>query len=79
MLIFEPTRSDSLSIEYKKNNGSWQSYRTVSFNATDGRTRTYFKKLLRANEFQWRVKSEAGNFKLLEYRIDISVSEEDKN
>lgn len=79
MILFEPLRSGAMTVQYKKNNGNWTTYRTVSFTGVDGRTRQYFTKLVRANEYQWRITSSTGDFKLLEYKIDISVSPEDKS
>lgn len=78
MLLFEPTRTGSLTLEYRRNGGAWKEYKTVSFNPVDGRTRIYCKKHIRANEFQWRIRSASGNFKLLEYKIEMSPSLEDK-
>lgn len=79
MVLFEPIRSGAFTVQYKKNNGNWVNYRDVYFEAIDGRTREYFTKLVRANEYQWRIISGAGDFKLLEYKIDISASKEDKS
>lgn len=78
MILFDPLRTGTLTVQYKRNGGNWVTYRTVSFTGVDGRTRQYFTKLVRANEYQWRILSSAGNFKLLEYKIDISTSPEDK-
>ena len=78
MLLFEPTRTGSMTLEYRRNGGDWKLYKTVSFNSVDGRTRVYCKKNIRANEFQWRIRSSSGNFKLLEYKIEMSPSLEDK-
>ncbi len=78
MILFEPIRTGSFVVEYKRNGGSWNTYRTISFTGVDGRTRQYFTKLVRANEYQWRITSSSGNFKLLEYKLDISLSSEDK-
>ena len=79
MLLFEPIRTGSLTVEYSRNGGAFTPYRTVSFTGVDGRTRQYFTKLVRANEYQWRITSSTGDFKLLEYKMDISVSKEDKS
>lgn len=78
MLLFEPIRTGTMVLEYKRDGGAWKTYKTVSFNPVNGRTRVYCKKHIRANEFQWRICSSTGNFKLLEYRIDMSPSLEDK-
>ena len=79
MLLFEPIRTGSMTIQYRRNGGAWTTYRTINFTAVDGRTRQYFTKLVRANEYQWRILSSTGDFKLLEYKIDISMSPEDKS
>jgi hypothetical protein len=78
MILFEPIRTGALTVQYSRNGGAWTTYRTVSFTSVDGRTRQYFTKLVRANEYQWRITSSSGDFKLLEYKIDISTSAEDK-
>jgi hypothetical protein len=78
MLLYQPTRNGSMILEYRRNGGSWVTYKTVSFSGIQGRSRAYITKLIRANDFQWRVRSSTGNFKLLEYRIEISASPEDK-
>jgi hypothetical protein len=78
MILFRPTRTGNFNVEYRKNSSDWVQYKNISFAATQGRTRIYFTKLIRANEFQWRVLCERGNLDLLEYKIDLSVSPEDK-
>jgi len=78
MLLYEPTRPGTLTIEYRKNSGAWVNYKTQSFSAAQGRTRLYITKLIRANDFQWRLRSSTGNFKLYEYRLEVSASPEDK-
>jgi hypothetical protein len=78
MLLYHPFRNGSLLLEYRRNGGAWVNYKTLTFNAVQGRTRGYITKLIRANEFQWRIRSSTGNFKLLEYRIEVSASPEDK-
>lgn len=79
MILYEPIRTGSFTVEYRKNGGAWNTYKTVSFDALDGRTRRYFTKLIRANEYQWRLTSSTGDFKLLEFKIDLSASPEDKS
>lgn len=79
MILYEPLRTGSFTIEYSKNGGTWNTYKTINFTAVDGRTRKYFTKLIRANEYQWRLTSSTGDFKLLEFKIDLSVSPEDKS
>ena len=78
MILLEPIRSGETTIEYRRNGGSWKTYKTVSFNPVDGRTKVYCRKNIRANEYQWRIRSSTGNFKLLEYKIELSPSLEDK-
>lgn len=78
MVLYHPTRNGSMTLEYRRNGGSWINYKTVTFNGVQGRSRAYVTKLIRANDFQWRIRSSTGNFKLLEYRIDVSASPEDK-
>jgi hypothetical protein len=79
MILFEPIRSGSFNITYRKNNTGWTLYKTVAFDATQGRTRMYFTKLVRANEYQFRIRCSEGDFKLLEFKIDLSATPEDKN
>jgi hypothetical protein len=79
MILFEPIRSGSFNITYRKNNTGWTLYKTVAFDGTQGRTRMYFTKLVRANEYQFRIRCSEGDFKLLEFKIDLSATPEDKN
>jgi hypothetical protein len=76
-ILYQGIRPGSFTVWYRKNNGNWIEYRTVAVTDTQ-RRRTYFKKLIRANEYQWRVTSTNSSIKLLEYRIDVSASPEDK-
>jgi hypothetical protein len=78
MVLFESWRAGSFTLQYSRNGGPWQNYKTVEFTSMQGRTRTYCVKLVRANEYQFRIVSSEGNFKLLEYKIDVSASPEDK-
>ena len=78
MLLHQPLRDGTLTLEYKRNGGNWIAYKTQNFHVTEGRKRTYCTKLIRANEFQWRVRCSSGNTKLLEYKLTISGSPEDK-
>lgn len=78
MILFEPTRAGAMDIYYRRNGGNRVLAKTVSFNAVQGRTRAYIKKLVRANDYQFEIESSSGNFKLLEYRIDLTPSKEDK-
>lgn len=77
MLLYQGVRNGSFSLQYCKNGGAWQTYKTITVTDTT-RRRAYLRKLIRANEFQWRVTSSSGDFKLLEFRIDVSESQEDK-
>ena len=78
MVLFKPVRGGKFIVSYRKDFTSWVAYKTVTFDATQGRTRAYFTKLIRANEFQWRIICDKGDIQLLEYKIDISASPEDK-
>ena len=77
MLLYQGIRTGAFTVQYSKNGGDWVTYKTVTVSDTD-RHRVYFRKLIRANEFQWRIRSTTGDFKLLEFRIDVSASQEDK-
>jgi len=80
MLLIRPIRDGSLTLEYRKNGrNNWVSWKTLSFTNTERRVRLYADKLIAANEFQWRIRCTTGQFQLMEYRLDISVSPEDKN
>lgn len=78
MLLYEGLRSGEFVVEYSKNGRPWETYKTVPIVPAEGRKRAYFTKLIRANEFQWRITCSTGDFKLLEYKILMSASEEDK-
>jgi hypothetical protein len=78
LILHEPIRNGSMEIRYKRDGHGWNTYKTVAFTTNDGRTRTYATKLIRATEFQWEVRITTGDTKLLEFRLDISASEEDK-
>lgn len=68
-----PYREGSFIIEYNNGNG-WVEYKTVTFNLDQIgiRNRVACTKQVRAREYQWRIRSLAGNFAALDYSIDIT-------
>lgn len=77
MLLYQGVRNGSFVVQYSKNGGDWVTYKTVTISDSE-RHRAYFRKLIRANEYQWRVTCSSGDVKSLEFRIDVSASQEDK-
>ncbi|MCE2973028.1 MAG: hypothetical protein LW852_06235 [Sediminibacterium sp.] len=80
MMLIRPIRNGSLTIEFRKNGRTaWIPWKTIPFESTLNRIRIYATKLIRANEFQWRVRSSSGQFHWLEYKLEASTSGQDKN
>lgn len=71
-----PYRAGAFDIEYNKGHG-WTQYKTVTFDLDQLgiRSRIACTKHVRAREYQWRIRSIAGNFATLDYSIDITPSD----
>jgi hypothetical protein len=80
MLLIRPIRSGNIIVEFRKNGReAWNAWKTFSFITGLDRIRLYATKLIRANEFQWRIRSTAGQFHLMEYKLEASSTSQDKN
>lgn len=77
MLLYQGVRAGTFTVSYSKNGGDWITYKTVTVSDTE-RHRAYFRKLIRTNEYQWRVVCSSGDLRMLEFRVDVSASQEDK-
>lgn len=76
---FIPQLEGSFSLYYSKDNGSWQLYKTVTWDNTQIglRKRVDFKKHVRSGEYSWKLETTAGLFDLIQYHIVANVADGD--
>lgn len=78
MLMVSPRRAGTMSVYYRRNNGAWTLFKTVTLGVVNSRQRIYCVKTLLCNDFQWSVECSTGDVAILEYKIEAASAPEDK-